>query len=197
MKTVGDRIREKREELGLTQDELSKKLGYKSRSSVNKMENARELPLKKVKMMADVLGCSPAYLMGWDSKELENTKTLSSIENHVNKLLTGTNAIKIDKNDLNSINIVLIDEPAVHIHSAAACEIAKMMKTMSEDDLKFLADTARRIMPKENNTDNIIPFSQYPTVTNKDIDEFAARNAKKKFSREEIAEIIYEMRKDD
>ena len=63
MKTVGDRIREKREELGMTQEELSKKLGYKSRSSVNKMENARELPLKKVKMMADVLGCSPSYLM--------------------------------------------------------------------------------------------------------------------------------------
>ena len=31
----------------------------------------------------------------------------------------------------------------------------------------------------------------------KDIDEFAARNVKKKFTREEIAEMIHEMRKDD
>lgn len=64
--TIGERIRLKREELGLTQDELAKKLGYKSRSSVNKIENSRELPLKKVKMMANILDCSPSYLMGWD-----------------------------------------------------------------------------------------------------------------------------------
>lgn len=77
--TVGDRIRIKREALGLTQDELSKKLGYKSRSSVNKMENSRELPLKKVEKMANVLGCSPAYLMGWDestSPSLQSTATM-------------------------------------------------------------------------------------------------------------------------
>ena len=81
MKTVGDRIREKREELGMTQEELSKKLGYKSRSSVNKMENARELPLKKVKMMADVLGCSPSYLMGWDEEyNVQSTLSKSSID---------------------------------------------------------------------------------------------------------------------
>ncbi len=64
--TVGDRIRLKREELGLTQEELANKLGYKSRSSVNKMENSRELPLKKLVMMANVLDCTPAYLMGWE-----------------------------------------------------------------------------------------------------------------------------------
>ena len=81
MKTVGDRIREKREELGMTQEELSKKLGYKSRSSVNKMENARELPLKKVTMMADVLGCSPSYLMGWDEESnVQSTLSKSSID---------------------------------------------------------------------------------------------------------------------
>ena len=33
-----ERIRRRREELGLSQDELAKKLGYKSRSSINKIE---------------------------------------------------------------------------------------------------------------------------------------------------------------
>ena len=42
-----------------------------------------------------------------------------------------------------------------------------------------------------------MPFPQYPTVTNKDIDEFAARNKKNKFTREEIAEKLYEMDKED
>lgn len=31
MKTVGERIRDRRNELGLTQEELAKRLGYKSK----------------------------------------------------------------------------------------------------------------------------------------------------------------------
>lgn len=41
---IGERI------LGLTQEELAKKLGYKSRSSVNKVETSRELSNKKVRL---------------------------------------------------------------------------------------------------------------------------------------------------
>lgn len=65
---IGERIRKRREELGLTQEELAKKLGYKSRSSVNKVETARELSNKKVRQYAEILECSPAYLMGWESE---------------------------------------------------------------------------------------------------------------------------------
>lgn len=64
--TIGDRIRKRREELGYTQDELAKKLGYKSRSSVNKVEMSREIPMKKVKMYADILDMSIPSLMGWE-----------------------------------------------------------------------------------------------------------------------------------
>lgn len=67
--TIGDRIRKRREELGYTQDELAKKLGYKSRSSVNKVEMSREIPMKKVKMYADILDMSIPSLMGWEDKE--------------------------------------------------------------------------------------------------------------------------------
>ena len=34
---IGDRIRKKREELGMSQEELAKKIGYRSRSSINKI----------------------------------------------------------------------------------------------------------------------------------------------------------------
>ena len=66
--TVGERIKQKRLELGLTQDELAKKAGYKSRSSINKIECSRDLPLSKVKKVASLLECSPAYLMGWEDE---------------------------------------------------------------------------------------------------------------------------------
>lgn len=69
--TVGERIRQKRIELNMSQDELGKKVGYKSRSSIQKIESARNLPLPKVEKMAIALECSPSYLMGWEDNESE------------------------------------------------------------------------------------------------------------------------------
>ena len=74
---IGERIRNRREELGLTQEELAKKLGYKSRSSVNNVETSRELSNKKVRLYADALDTTPAYLMGWTSEEKD--KIVSNI----------------------------------------------------------------------------------------------------------------------
>lgn len=62
---VGKRIKDRREELGMTQQELASLVGYKSRSSVNKIECSRDLPLKKVRQFAKALDCEPAELMGW------------------------------------------------------------------------------------------------------------------------------------
>ena len=72
METIGDRIKRRRLELGYTQEELSTKLGYKNRSSVNQMENSTELPLKKITRLAEVLKVSPSYLMGWDINLTQN-----------------------------------------------------------------------------------------------------------------------------
>ena len=72
--TIGDRIKQRREQLGMTQEELAKKLGYASRSSVNKVEKSRELSNKKVKLYSDALKCTPAYLMGWDEETLDDIR---------------------------------------------------------------------------------------------------------------------------
>ena len=67
--TAGERIKQKRIELGLSQDEVAKKVGYKSRSSIQKIESSRKLPLDKVELMSRALDCSPGYLMGWVDEE--------------------------------------------------------------------------------------------------------------------------------
>lgn len=73
---IGDRIRQKRIELNMSQDELAKKVGYKSRSSIQKIEASRDLPLKKISLMAHALGCTESYLMGWEEdQELIPTDT--------------------------------------------------------------------------------------------------------------------------
>lgn len=67
--TIGERIKQRRIELNMSQEELAKKTGYKSRSSIQKIENSRTLPLKKVNLMASALDCEPSYLMGWKEEE--------------------------------------------------------------------------------------------------------------------------------
>lgn len=66
--TIGERIKQRRLELNMSQDELAQKVGYKSRSSINKIELSRDLPLNKVEKMAKALDTTPGYLMGWQDK---------------------------------------------------------------------------------------------------------------------------------
>ena len=68
--TIGLRIKELRELKGMSQEELAMKLGYKSRSSINKIElGERNLTQAKIKAIADALDTTPGYIMGWDSKK--------------------------------------------------------------------------------------------------------------------------------
>lgn len=68
--TVGARIAARRKELNMTQEELAKKLGYKSKSSINKIElQWANVPLSKLERIAAALDCDPGYLMGWEDDE--------------------------------------------------------------------------------------------------------------------------------
>lgn len=65
--TIADRIRLKREELSLTQEELAARCGYTTKSSITKIEKSgNDITLKKIKRVADALGVAPSYLMGWE-----------------------------------------------------------------------------------------------------------------------------------
>lgn len=67
---IGERIKNRREELHLSQEELAKQMGYKSRSSINKMElGIQDVPQRKIKQFAKVLQCSIGYLLEDDKNE--------------------------------------------------------------------------------------------------------------------------------
>ena len=66
MPEIGKRIRSRREQLGMTQEELASRLGYKSKTTIAKIENGtNDLVQSKVTEFAKVLDTTPAYLMGW------------------------------------------------------------------------------------------------------------------------------------
>ena len=64
----GKRIRDRRTDLDMTQEELAKRAGYTSRSSINKIElGLVDLPQSKILAIANALGVTPAWLLGWDN----------------------------------------------------------------------------------------------------------------------------------
>lgn len=74
-KTIYDRIRERRIQLGLSQEDLAIKMGYKSRSTINKIESgAVDIARNKIEKFAEVLNTTPAYLMDWNDTSKEYYK---------------------------------------------------------------------------------------------------------------------------
>lgn len=80
--TVGDIIKKRREELGMTMYELGKLIGV-SHATVSRYESGYINSVKsdKIQAIADALRTTPKYIMGWTddpSMPLEDTELLQS-----------------------------------------------------------------------------------------------------------------------
>ena len=104
------RIKQRREELGMSQEELANKLGYKSRSTINKIEmGINDITQSKIKAFADALQTTPGYLMGMEdntSQPLLNDKDEKDIarvlSNTLEKLSYNSEALMFDGEALDS-----------------------------------------------------------------------------------------------
>lgn len=76
---VGKRIKERRKELGMSADELAKRLG-KDRSTIFRYEKGdiENLPIDILEPIANILQTTPQYLMGWEEVQKKND-TLTDI----------------------------------------------------------------------------------------------------------------------
>lgn len=81
MPDIGKRIRRRREEVGMTQEELADKLHYKSKTTIAKIENGtNDIVQSKVVEFAKALRTSPAYLMGWIDIAEQNKPTADELQ---------------------------------------------------------------------------------------------------------------------
>ena len=68
--TVGERIKLKREQIGLSQTELAERANYSDKSAISKLEHSgNNISMKQVERLAQALGCSSQYLMGWEEEK--------------------------------------------------------------------------------------------------------------------------------
>lgn len=64
LKNVGKRIRKVRILRGLSQDELAKRCGYKSRSAINKIETGiNDVPIYKLKIITEMLNIDVTIIL--------------------------------------------------------------------------------------------------------------------------------------
>ena len=67
---IGERIRQRRLELGMSHDELARAAGYKWRSSINKIEKGgQRIPQLQIEKIAKALKVTPSYLAGWEEDD--------------------------------------------------------------------------------------------------------------------------------
>lgn len=81
--TVGERIKNRRNELGMTQTDLAAKMGYSDKTGVSKAETRGDnITTTKIAKFAEALNCSFEYLMGWE----ETSDYVSPIAQTINDL---------------------------------------------------------------------------------------------------------------
>ena len=72
-KPIGEKIKMRRLELGLSLRELAKRAGYANQSTVARIESGEiDIPQSKVVKFAEVLGTTVAFLMDWEEVQKNN-----------------------------------------------------------------------------------------------------------------------------
>lgn len=81
----GQRVKERRKLLGMTQLDLAIKMGFKSKQAISHIEAGdRNLKQSQVSALAEALNVTPAYLMGWE--EPEQKKTVTKIHELIDRI---------------------------------------------------------------------------------------------------------------
>ena len=100
--TVGDRIRKKREMIGMSQTELAEKLNI-SKQTLYKYEKniITNIPSNKIEEIANILNVSESYLMGWENNLNKDNADLipdilcdNDLLEHIKKLMCLNNEHK-------------------------------------------------------------------------------------------------------
>lgn len=85
---IGERIKQIRIAQQLTEEELSKRMGYKHRSSINKIESSDKLTLTTVRKVAAALNVEPRDIMGWTEEKNRIEKLQNAyVENYKHEKL--------------------------------------------------------------------------------------------------------------
>lgn len=145
--TMYDRIRRLREDKDISQEELARRCGYSSRSTISKIEKGeRNLTGDKIQVIADVLGVRPSYLM--DGEEPTSLRAPEVTEDTVIFPVIGEIAAGYDY-------------PAYEDWSGDTVEIPKSyLRGRSRDDFFVLSVKGDSMYPQYMDGDKVLILKQ-------------------------------------
>ena len=108
--TLAERVIARRKELNMSQEDLARRMGLKSRSSISKIESGREAKQRTIASLAQALDVSIPYLMGW--------------EEHPEEQAAFEAAILLDKDVMEMVHLYLAKGPE---ERKALKQMAKLM----------------------------------------------------------------------
>ena len=79
METVGERIKIAREAAGMTQEQLGRMLGVTGVSVMRYEKNTRQPRMEQLREIADVLGVTVGYLLGYES--IQSSSLINAVKN--------------------------------------------------------------------------------------------------------------------
>lgn len=96
MISLYENIKIKRIELGMSQEDLAKKVGYKDRTSIAKIESGKvDLAQSKIAIFAEALNTTASELMGWEETPEKEEIKIETIAAHALRDLTDEEQEKI------------------------------------------------------------------------------------------------------
>ena len=144
---IGDRIKVRRQQLNMSQEELAQKLSYSSKSSISRIESNRQnLTQNKIQEIAAVLDTTPAYLMGWE----DNSGTITTnIGNH-NTTNANTNSFNGNSGAMREAIEFIDKDSALHKITDLLFTYKKEFK---KSDLEFLRTNIDYFIKEYQDTD--------------------------------------------
>lgn len=149
--TIGERVKLRRQQLGLTQQELAKRLGNSSRASICTIEKDREdLTTTRISKLAVALDTTESFLMGWtdnpnssDVSSPHNTQKVKIVSKALTKYASDTD------NDADKDTYYINKETAEVAQSLFDNEDMRLLfdaaKDSKPEDLKMAADLLKRL----------------------------------------------------
>lgn len=161
MDSIGPRIRAKRQELGYSQDELAKKMGYKSRSAINKIElGINDITQSKVVEFAKVLDTTVGYLMGWTDVQGNQDLGLTALDiaKWINASPSEVDAV------MSEMNWPDITNPEILSRVSAEVQRRKLSASVDElppehPDIRMIARAGKKMTPEQ--AENLRKYAQY------------------------------------
>lgn len=154
--TVGERIKEIREKIGMSQVDFADKINV-SKQTLYKYENnlITNIPSDKIEAAAKIGGVSPAYLMGWDVSGDSLIDYFDNTLYEVISFLEKNGYTVIDTDSWNDDTIIIKNKDGQIIKTLSSGDLVRQYEHLKADALPLTIENILNIQPIGEFPENI------------------------------------------